>query len=76
MKKHKTNTAFVKHAMEHSQYGGLKQSFIIAALSAYSKQIMADPELNPMKGFVDNSLWEAIACELNIDLCNQYGGNV
>ena len=73
--KRKTNTAFVKYAMENSQYGALKQSFIIAALSAYSKQIMADPYLNPMKGFVDNEVWESIAYEMNADLVAQYGSN-
>ena len=73
--KKKTNTAFVKYAMENSQYGALKQSFIIAALSAYSKQVMNNPEANPMAGFVDNSVWESIAYELNADLVAQYGGN-
>lgn len=74
MAKKKTNVAFVKAAMENSRFGAMKQTFIIAALSAYSKEVMANAELNPMKGFVDNELWQAIACELNTDLCDQYGG--
>ena len=74
--KTKTNTAFVKYAMENSEFGALKQSFIIAALSAYSKQVINNPtECNPMPGFVDNSIWEAIAHELNSNLVAQYGSN-
>ena len=72
MAKRKTNTAFIKYAMEHSQYGSLKQSFIIAALDSYARQVMINEELNPMKGFVDNSVWQGIAHELNKEISEQY----
>lgn len=73
MKKHKTNSAFVKSAMQNSQYGAIKETFIVAALDTYARLVLSDQVKNPMGGFIDNQLWLDVATELKQELSTQYG---
>lgn len=73
MREHKTNVDFVTHIMEHSDYGALKQAFIISALDVYSRMcIRDDEECNVANGFIDPKAWQGIAREVNAELLEHF----
>ena len=62
--KPKTNVQLVRHIMEHSQVGALKQAFVIEALYQYSQQILEDKEVWPQNSFVSQEAWQTCAEEV------------
>ena len=61
--KPKTNIQLVRHIMEYSQVGALKQAFVIEALYQYSQQILKDKEAWPQNSFVSQEAWQTCAEE-------------
>jgi hypothetical protein len=61
--KPKTNIQLVRHIMEYSQAGALKQAFVIEALYQYSQQILKDKEAWPQNSFVSQEAWQTCAEE-------------
>jgi hypothetical protein len=61
--KPKTNIQLVRHIMEYSQAGVLKQAFVIEALYQYSQQILDDKEAWPQNSFVSQEAWQTCAKE-------------
>jgi len=61
--KPKTNIQLVRHIMEYSQAGALKQAFVIEALYSYSHQILEDKETWPQGSFVSQEAWQTCAEE-------------
>ena len=62
--KPKTNIQLVRHIMEYSQAGALKQAFVIEALYSYSQQILEDKEVWPQGSFVSQEAWHVCAEEV------------
>lgn len=62
--KPKTNIQLVRHIMEYSQVGALKQAFVIEALYQYSQQILKDKETWPQNSFVSQEAWQTCAEEV------------
>ena len=62
--KPKTNIQLVRHIMEYSQAGVLKQAFVIEALMSYSNQILKDKEAWPQNSFVSQEAWQTCAKEV------------
>ena len=62
--KPKTNIQLVRHIMEYSQTGALKQAFVIEALYQYSQQILKDKEAWPQNSFVSQEAWQTCAKEV------------
>ena len=62
--KPKTNIQLVRHMMEYSQVGALKQAFVIEALYQYSQQILKDKEAWPQNSFVSQEAWQTCAKEV------------
>lgn len=62
--KPKTNIQLVRHIMEYSQAGALKQAFVIEALMSYSNQILKDKEAWPQNSFVSQEAWQVCAEEV------------
>lgn len=71
--KRMTNVEFVKSVMEHSNYGAIKQSFIISALDEYSRQVLEDKIDMDEHSIIPPNLWQSIATELQAELINHYG---
>lgn len=64
-----TNVEFMTDIMEHSQYGALKQAFIISALDVYSRMCIRDmEECNVANGFISPETWQGIAREVHEEL--------
>jgi hypothetical protein len=61
--KPKTNIQLVRHIMEYSATGALKQAFVIEALYQYSQQILDDKEAWPQNSFVSQEAWQTCAEE-------------
>ena len=61
--KPKTNTQIVRHIMEYSAAGALKQAFVIEALYQYSQQILNDKEAWPQNSMVSQEAWQTCARE-------------
>lgn len=61
--KPKTNIQLVRHIMEYSQAGALKQAFVIEALYQYSQQILDDKAVWPQGSFVSQEAWQTCAEE-------------
>jgi aminopeptidase-like protein len=61
--KPKTNIQLVRHIMEYSQVGALKQAFVIEALYQYSQQILDDKDAWPQNSFVSQEAWQTCAEE-------------
>lgn len=61
--KPKTNIQLVRHIMEYSQAGALKQAFVIEALYQYSQQILKDKATWPQGSFVSQEAWLVCAKE-------------
>lgn len=57
-----TNVQLVSHMMESSRCGGLKQAFIIEAILAYAKTVVAS-DVPWTNGFIDRNAWLACARE-------------
>jgi hypothetical protein len=59
----------VKHAMEHSRYGALKQAFIMEALTQYA-DVVAErkPEDFPPHSMIHPESWIGCAKELKEEL--------
>ena len=71
--KPKNNVQFVKTIMENSDYGAMKQSFVIAALDVYSRMCLTDKTKEVgFGGFISPDLWKAIAEEVRNELEDQY----
>ena len=65
--KPKTNIQLVRHIMEYSAVGALKQAFVIEALYQYSQQILEESvikELWPQNSFVSQEAWQTCAEEV------------
>jgi hypothetical protein len=62
--KPKTNIQLVRHIMEYSQVGALKQAFVIEALYSYSNKILEDKEVWPQGSFVSQEAWQTCAEEV------------
>jgi len=62
--KPKTNIQLVRHIMEYSATGALKQAFVIEALYHYSQQILNDKEAWPQNSFVSQEAWQTCAKEV------------
>ena len=62
--KPKTNIQLVRHMMEYSAAGALKQAFVIEALMSYSNQILKDKEAWPQNSFVSQEAWQTCAEEV------------
>ena len=62
--KPKTNIQLVRHIMEYSQAGALKQAFVIEALYQYSHQIIEDTTLWPQNSVVSQEAWQLCAREV------------
>ena len=62
--KPKTNIQLVRHIMEYSQVGALKQAFVIEALYQYSQQILENKEVWPQGSFVSQEAWQVCAEEV------------
>lgn len=68
-----TNVEFMTDMMEHSNYGALKQAFVISALDVYSRMCVRDlEECNVAGGFIAPETWQAIAKEVQNDLLKKY----
>jgi hypothetical protein len=61
--KPKTNVQLVRHIMEYSQVGALKQAFVIEALHYYSHEILNDTTLWPQNSVVSQEAWQTCAEE-------------
>ena len=61
--KPKTNIQLVRHIMEYSATGALKQAFVIEALYHYSQQVLDDKKAWPQNSFVSQEGWQACAKE-------------
>lgn len=72
MTERKTNVDFVTHIMEYSDYGALKQAFIISALDVYSRMCIRDDEECKVSGFIDPQTWQDIAREVNSELLEHF----
>ena len=73
MSKFDTNVDFVTHIMEHSDYGALKQAFIISALDVYSRMCIRDlDECKVAEGFISPDAWQGIAREVNKELLDHF----
>ena len=62
--KPKTNIQLVRHMMEYSPVGALKQAFVIEALYQYSHQIIEDNTLWPQNSVVSQEAWQLCAREV------------
>ena len=62
--KPKTNIQLVRHIMEYSAAGALKQAFVIEALYSYSNKILEDKEVWPQNSFVSQEAWQTCAEEV------------
>jgi len=62
--KPKTNIQLVRHIMEYSATGALKQAFVIEALYQYSQQILEDKTAWPQNSFVSQEAWQTCAEEV------------
>ena len=62
--KPKTNIQLVRHIMEYSAAGALKQAFVIEALYQYSHQILKDKEAWPQNSVVSQEAWQLCAHEV------------
>ena len=62
--KPKTNVQLVRHIMEYSQVGALKQAFVIEALYQYSHQILEDKAAWPQNSVVSQEAWQTCAEEV------------
>lgn len=71
--KRKTNVEFVTSIMEHSNYGAVKQAFIISALDEYSRQVLEDKIDMDEHSIIPPNLWQSIAQEVTNELIEQYG---
>lgn len=72
-RKYESNSEFISASMNHSNYGALKQSFIISALDTYSRMVIQEDIWNPMEGFVADGVWKEIAREVSKEITEQYG---
>jgi hypothetical protein len=61
--KPKTNIQLVRHIMEYSQAGALKQAFVIEALYYYSQKILKDKATWPQGSVVSQEAWQTCAEE-------------
>lgn len=73
-KRQKSTAAILKGFLERDpKLQGIKQSFVIAALDIYSRQIICEDDWNPMSGLVTDELWKEIAKELRDEIHLHYG---
>jgi len=61
--KPKTNIQLVRHIMEYSAAGALKQAFVIEALYYYSQKILKDKAAWPQGSVVSQEAWQTCAEE-------------
>lgn len=64
-----TNVEKVTHMMEHSNYGALKQVFIMEAIRNYSEQTVKSDFSKWNNGFISKDAWKSIA-EETLKECN------
>lgn len=62
-KKPKTNTQFLKDIVAASQYGTMKEVFILASLIKYSREVLNE-KVNPYAGLISDELWQGMAQEM------------
>lgn len=68
MKRRMTNVEKITHMMEHSEYGALKQGFMIQALEEYAK-LVSEADLSEFaNGFIPGEVWVGIANEVLTEL--------
>jgi hypothetical protein len=68
--KHKTNVEQVEHLMNFSNFGALKQAFVMQALKSYATDMIAPDMAWPENAIVSKDTWVGIAKELLNDLDN------
>jgi hypothetical protein len=71
MAKKMDNVQFVKHMMEHSQAGALKQAFIIEAIRQYSRTVLASTEKWPDNYLISQESWKQCAEECIQEIDNR-----
>lgn len=71
----KTNVEFITDLMEHSNYGGLAQAFVVEAIMRYAEQISkATPEDLAAMKFISAHAWIGVAKEIKMKMESKYGG--
>jgi hypothetical protein len=70
--KPKTNVQLVRHIMEYSAVGALKQAFVIEALYQYSQQMLDDKEAWPQNAFISQEAWQTCAKEVIASIGEQH----
>lgn len=70
---HLDNVAFIKHMMEFSHYGAMKQVFIIEAIRFYAETILKTPVPDDKPDEMFNpKVWHAVAFEVNNEIANRF----
>lgn len=64
MAKEKTNVQFLTHLMNYSQQGALMQAFVMTALEAYAKEVVATEPWDDKKSMVRHESWKKCADEV------------